>query len=324
MAATLDELMMLMRAKKAEAQSLASDASSNLNTGLAIGSGALGLVGAIAAPVAAKYIGDAFGLNRRSDAENQAIARVRDVAEGGRTAAQAALEYQRARTQRMSAQAAAQGPARERAARQLVGQEQNIAAQQDLTAQAAQVKMREQARAQGALADIETRAGEAERQRQRQLVAGAVTGGLGALSQAYGGYMAGQQRAKDLTAQAAGAQAAINSIRRSQKDAMGGAAPAASAPGASAQQTPDDVEAVGSTGPTMTEDELTPSTGIENMTPSQFQFNTGLASSTPRPRRFAKDMANLSPELTMGPVSGLLSPNLLRGLAPRKPRMGSR
>lgn len=323
MAATLDELMMLMRAKKAEAQSLASDASSNLNTGLAIGSGALGLVGAIAAPVAAKYIGDAFGLNRRSDAENQAIARVRDVAEGGRTAAQAALEYQRARTQRMSAQAAAQGPARERAARQLVGQEQNIAAQQDLTAQTAQVKMQEQARAQQALTDIETRAGEAERQRQRQLVAGAVTGGLGALSQAYGGYMAGQQRAKDLTAQAAGAQAAIDTINANQPY-MSGKTSTSMNIGQSTTSGKDVLEEVGRTDSTMTGDGLTPSTGSENMTPSQFQLNTGLASSTPRPRRFAKDMANLSPELTMGPVSGLLSPNLVRGLAPRKPRMGSR
>ena len=216
MAATLDELLTQYKAKQAETSSLAEDAGSLSSTLLAAGGGVTGLVGAIAAPIAARYIGDAFGLNKRSAAEEAALNRIRDVAQGGRTAAQTAMEYQRARTARMAAQAASQGPARERTARQLVGQEQNIAAQQDITAQAAQVKAQEQARAQQALADIETRAGEAERQRQRQMIAGAVTGGLGALAQAYGGYAAGKQRAADLAAQAKGAQAAIDTITAAQ------------------------------------------------------------------------------------------------------------
>lgn len=214
MAATLEDLKAQFAAQRAQAKSMAKEAGS---LGLTIAGGATGLIGAIAAPIAAQYLGDVFGLNRRSAAEEEALRRIRDVAEGGRTAAQASLEYQRGRTGRMATQAAAMGPARERAARQLVGQEQNIAAQQDITGQIAQVKMQEQARAQQALADIETRAGESERQRQRQMVAGAVTGGLGALAQSYGGYIAGQQRAKDLRAQARGAQAAMDVISEAQE-----------------------------------------------------------------------------------------------------------
>lgn len=216
MAATLDELLAQYQAQQKQASTMADAASDIAPAVIAAGTGATGLIGAIAAPIAARYLGDALGLNKRSAAEEAALARIRNVAEGGQTAAQAALEYQRGRTGRMATQAAAMGPARERAARQLVGQEQNIAAQQDITAQQAQVKMQEQARAQQAVADIETRAAEAERQRQRQMVAGAVTGGLGALAQSYGGYLAGQQRAKDLQAQAAGSQAAIDTIREAQ------------------------------------------------------------------------------------------------------------
>ena len=216
MAATLDELLAQYQAQQKQASTMAEAAAGAAPALLAAGTGGVGLIGAIAAPIAARYIGDAFGLNRRSAAEEAALGRIRNVAEGGQTAAQAALEYQRGRTGRMATQAAAMGPARERAARQLVGQEQNIAAQQDITAQQAQVKMQEQARAQQAVADIETRAAEAERQRQRQMVAGAVTGGLGSLAQSYSGYLAGQQRAKDLQAQAAGSQAAIDTIREAQ------------------------------------------------------------------------------------------------------------
>lgn len=216
MAATLDELLAQYQAQQKQASAMAESAASAEQTGLSLIGGATGLVGAIAAPIAASYLGEAFGLNKRSAAEEAALNQIRNVAQGGQTAAQSALEYQRARTARMSAQAAAQGTARERAARQLIGQEQNIAAQQDITGQLAQVKAQEQARAQQAVADIETRAGESERQRQRQMVAGAVTGGLGALAQSYGGYLAGQQRAKDLQAQAAGSQAAIDTIREAQ------------------------------------------------------------------------------------------------------------
>jgi hypothetical protein len=214
MAATLNELLAQYQAQQAYAESQAKEASSGINTGLAIGSGALGLVGSITAPFAAQYIGDMFGLNKRTAAEERALQNIRDVASGqGRTAAQSALEYQRARTGRMATQAASMGPARERAARQLVGQEQGIAAQQELAGQAASVKMQEQAQAQRALADIETRAGEAERQRQRQLVSGAISGGLGALSQAYGGYAADKLRQADLKAKAAASGAAIESIK---------------------------------------------------------------------------------------------------------------
>ena len=216
MAASLEELLAQYQAQQKQASTMAEAATGAGQVALSAAGGATGLIGAIAAPIAARYLGDALGLNKRSAAEEAALARIRNVAEGGQTAAQAALEYQRGRTGRMATQAAAMGPARERAARQLVGQEQNIAAQQDITAQQAQVKMQEQARAQQAVADIETRAGEAERQRQRQMVAGAVTGGLGALAQSYGGYLAGQQRAKDLQAQAAGSQAAIDTIREAQ------------------------------------------------------------------------------------------------------------
>lgn len=213
MAATLDELLAQYKAQEAYAQTQANEAKGNLNTGLAIGSGALGLVGAVAAPFATEAIGNAFGLNRRSAAEEEALKNIRDVATGAtRTAAQTALEYQRGRTARMATQAAAMGPARERAARQLVGQEQNIGLQQDITGQAATIKAQEQAQAQRALADIETRAGEAERQRRRQMVAGSISGGLGALSQAYGGYVADKLRQSDLAAKAAGAGAAVNSI----------------------------------------------------------------------------------------------------------------
>lgn len=216
MAASLEELLAQYKAQQAQASTMAEAAAGVAPALIAAGTGGVGLIGSIAAPIAARYIGDAFGLNKRSAAEEAALGRIRNVAEGGQTAAQAALEYQRGRTGRMATQAAAMGPARERAARQLVGQEQNIAAQQDITAQQAQVKMQEQARAQQAIADIETRAGEAERQRQRQMVAGAVTGGLSALAQSYGGYLAGQQRAKDLQAQAAGSQAAIDTIKQAQ------------------------------------------------------------------------------------------------------------
>ena len=216
MAASLEELMAQYRAKQTEASALAESAGSATNTALAIGGGALGLVGAIAAPIAARYIGDAFGLNERSAAEKAALGRIQNVAEGGRTAAQAALEYQRARVGQQAQQAAAMGPARERAARALVGQEQRIQAEGQVAGRLAEVKSAEQARAQQAIADIETRAGEAERQRQRQMVAGAVTGGLGALAQAYGGYAAGKQRAADLAAQAKGTQAAIDTITAAQ------------------------------------------------------------------------------------------------------------
>ena len=216
MAASLEELLAQYQAQQKQASTMAEAATGSGQAALSAAGGATGLIGAIAAPIAARYLGDALGLNKRSAAEEAALARIRNVAEGGQTAAQAALEYQRGRTGRMATQAAAMGPARERAARQLVGQEPNIAAQQDLTAQQAQGKMQEQARAQQAVADIETRAAEAERQRQRQMVAGAVTGGLGALAQSYGGYLAGQQRAKDLQAQAAGSQAAIDTIKQAQ------------------------------------------------------------------------------------------------------------
>jgi hypothetical protein len=288
MAATLDELLAQYSAKQAEASSLAQDAGSLSNTLLAAGGGATGLIGAITAPIAARYIGDAFGLNKRSAAEEQALGRIRDVAEGGRTAAQTALEYQRARTARMSAQAASQGPARERTARQLIGQEQNISAQQDITAQAAQVKAQEQARAQQALADIETRAGESERQRQRQMVAGAVTGGLGALSQAYGGYMADKQRSKDLAAQAAGAEAAIGSIQRSQ--AMGGRTAKTMSIGQSTTSgTAPDAQQAGEAS------QAAAPIGIGPMKPNQFELPIG-GPSAQRPTIF--------PEMTMGAIPG--------------------
>jgi hypothetical protein len=78
------------------------------------------------------------------------------------------------------------------------------------------VKAQEQARAQQFLADVESRAGEAERQRQRQMVAGAVTGGINALATTYASYQADKKRAEDLKAQAAGAQAAIDMIKSAQ------------------------------------------------------------------------------------------------------------
>lgn len=216
MATSLDELEALYKAKQTEASSMAESAGSLGSSLLAAGGGVTGLVGAIAAPIAARYIGDAFGLNKRSAAEEQALGRIRNVAEGGRTAAQAALEYQRARVGQQAQQAAAMGPARERAARALVGQEQRIQAEGQVAGRLAEVKASEQARAQQMMADIETRAGESERQRQRQMVAGALTGGLGALAQAYGGYAAGQQRAKDLEAQAKAAGAALDTIKAAQ------------------------------------------------------------------------------------------------------------
>ena len=216
MATSLDELEALYKAKQTEASSMAESAGSLGSSLLAAGGGVTGLVGAIAAPIAARYIGDAFGLNKRSAAEEQALGRIRNVAEGGRTAAQAALEYQRARVGQQAQQAAAMGPARERAARALVGQEQRIQAEGQVAGRLAEVKAAEQARAQQMMADIETRAGESERQRQRQMVAGALTGGLGALAQAYGGYAAGQQRAKDLEAQAKSAGAALDTIKAAQ------------------------------------------------------------------------------------------------------------
>ena len=214
MAATLDDLLAQYNAKKAEASSLAASAGDIGGKILSAGSGITGLVGAVTAPLAAQYIGDALGLNKRSAAEEKALGRIRDVAEGGRTAAQSALEYNRARVAQQAAQAASMGPARERSVRQLVGQEQRIGAETQLTGRIAEMKSAEQARAQQAMADIETRAGEAERQRQRQLIAGSVTGGLGALAQSYGGYVANEQRAKDLAAQASGAEAAIQSINQ--------------------------------------------------------------------------------------------------------------
>ena len=205
--ATLEELLASYKGQQSMASTLAAAAPA---AGAYALSGGLGLVGAIAAP----YITNAItsGMNRRSPAEEAALKSIRDVAEGGRTAAQTTLEYERGRTARMATQAASMGPARERTARQLVGQEQDIAAQQALAGRAAAVKMQEQAQAQRALADIETRAGESERQRQRQMMAGAVSGGLGALSQSYGGYLAGKQRQGDLEAQAAGAGEAVKTI----------------------------------------------------------------------------------------------------------------
>lgn len=216
MAASLEELMAQYKAQQKQASTLAADIGSASSAGLAAVGGVTGLVGAVAAPIAARYIGDAFGLNERSEAEKRALSRIGNVAEGGRTAAQAALEYQRGRVGQQAAQAAAMGPARERAARQLVGQEQRISAESQLSGQAAQVKAQEQARAQQFLADVESRAGEAERQRQRQMVAGAVTGGINALATTYASYQADKKRAEDLKAQAAGAQAAIDMIKSAQ------------------------------------------------------------------------------------------------------------
>ena len=225
MAADLNELLAQYQAKQREAEKSAELARLGVSAGTALAGGALGLVGSIAAPIAAKYIGDVFGLNKRSAAEEAALSRIRDVAEGGRTSAQAALEYQRARVGQQATQAAAMGPARERAARQLVGQEQRIGAESQITGKLAEVKSAEQQRAQETIAGIETRAGEAERQRQRQMISGAVTGGLGALAQAYSGYMGAKQRAADLEAQAAGAGAAVDML--SKQTAAPAAAPAA-------------------------------------------------------------------------------------------------
>lgn len=206
--ATLEELLASYKGQQSMASTLAANAPS---AGSYFSGGILGLVGAIAAP----YITDAMtsGMNRRSPAEEAALKSIRDVAEGGRTAAQTTLEYERGRAQRQVAQAAAQAPARQRASTALTAQENQLEADTRLSGMAAATKMQEQQAAQRALADIETRAGEAERQRQRQMMAGAVSGGLGALSQSYGGYLAGKQRQGDLEAQAAGAGEAVNTIQ---------------------------------------------------------------------------------------------------------------
>lgn len=222
--ATLEELLASYKGQQSMASTLAAAAPAAASYAL---SGGLGLVGAIAAP----YITDAItsGMNRRSPAEEAALKSIRDVAEGGRTAAQTTLEYERGRAQRQVAQAAAQAPARQRASTALTAQENQLEADTRLSGMAAATKMQEQQAAQRALADIETRAGESERQRQRQMMAGAVSGGLGALSQSYGGYLAGKQRQGDLEAQAAGAGEAVKTI----ESAMGttsqplGATPAA-------------------------------------------------------------------------------------------------
>ena len=205
--ATLEELLASYKGQQSMASTLAANAPSAAS--YATG-GVLGLVGAIAAP----YITNAItsGMNRRSPAEEAALKSIRDVAEGGRTAAQSTLEYERGRAQRQVAQAAAQAPARQRASTALTAQENQLEADTRLSGMAAATKMQEQQAAQRALADIETRAGESERQRQRQMMAGAVSGGLGALSQSYGGYLAGKQRQGDLEAQAAGAGEAVKTI----------------------------------------------------------------------------------------------------------------
>ena len=205
--ATLEELLASYKGQQSMASTLAAAAPAAASYAL---SGGLGLVGAIAAP----YITDAItsGMNRRSPAEEAALKSIRDVAEGGRTAAQSTLEYERGRAQRQVAQAAAQAPARQRASTALTAQENQLEADTRLSGMAAATKMQEQQAAQRALADIETRAGESERQRQRQMMAGAVSGGLGALSQSYGGYLAGKQRQGDLEAQAAGAGEAVKTI----------------------------------------------------------------------------------------------------------------
>lgn len=210
--ATLEELLASYKGQQSMASTLASAAPTGALSAL---SGGLGLVGAIAAP----YITDALtsGMNRRSPAEEAALKSIRDVAEGGRTAAQSTLEYERGRAQRQVAQAAAQAPARQRASTALTAQENQLEADTRLSGMASATKMQEQQAAQRALADIETRAGEAERQRQRQMMAGAVSGGLGALSQAYGGYLAGKQRQGDLEAQAAGAGEAVKTIESAMK-----------------------------------------------------------------------------------------------------------
>lgn len=206
--ATLEELLASYKGQQSMASTLAAAAptAASYATG-----GVLGLVGAIAAP----YITEAIAgkMNRRSPAEEAALKSIRDVAEGGRTAAQSTLEYERGRAQRQVAQAAAQAPARQRASTALTAQENQLEADTRLSGMAAATKMQEQQAAQRALADIETRAGEAERQRQRQMMAGAVSGGLGALSQSYGGYLAGKERQGDLDAQAAGAGEAVKTIQ---------------------------------------------------------------------------------------------------------------
>lgn len=234
MAASLEELLAQYRAKQAEAQAQSQGLRTTLGAGTALAGGALGLVGAIAAPIASRYLGDLFGLNERTQAEKEAIGQIRNVAMGGRTAAQSALEYQRARVGQQAAQAAAMGPARERAARQIVGQEQRIAAEGQVAGKLAEVKAAEQQRAAEALAGIESRAGEAERQRQRQMISGAITGGLGALGQAYSGYMAGKQQAAMLEAQAKGAAAAAGAVETgmTQQAATAAAPPAAPPPAA--------------------------------------------------------------------------------------------
>lgn len=206
--ATLDELLASYKGQQSMASTLAANAPTAAAYAL---SGGLGLVGAIAAP----YITNAItsGMNRRSPAEEAALKSIRDVAEGGRTAAQSTLEYERGRAQRQVAQAAAQAPARQRASTALTAQENQLEADTRLSGMAAATKMQEQQAAQRALADIETRAGESERQRQRQMMAGAVSGGLAALSQSYGGYLAGKERQGDLDAQAAGAGEAVKTIQ---------------------------------------------------------------------------------------------------------------
>jgi len=222
--ATLQELLASYKGQKTMAQTLADAAPTVASYAL---SGGLGLVGAIAAPYITELI--TSGTNRRSPAEEAALKSIRDVAEGGRTAAQSTLEYERGRAQRQVAQAAAQAPARQRASTALTAQENQLEADTRLAGMASATKMQEQQAAQRALADVETRAGEAERQRQRQMMAGAVSGGLGALSQSYGGYLAGKQRQGDLEAQAAGAGEAVNTIQNAMRTTSQplGAAPAA-------------------------------------------------------------------------------------------------
>lgn len=220
MAASMEELLMQYKAQQAEAEARAKKLQEANTVSNAIGSSSLGAVGAIAAPIAANFLTEVFGLNKRSAGESAAMAGLQNVAQGGTTQAQAGINYARSQAQSRLAGEAARGTAQQQASAQRQAMRIGQEGQAQFAAQLADKRAQEQEQAMRTVASMEKQYADEQRRRTGMMVAGSIEGGLGALSKAYGGYLANKQRVEDLTSQAEGAGAALNMINEKAEPAQ--------------------------------------------------------------------------------------------------------
>jgi hypothetical protein len=212
MAASMQELLLQYKAQQAEAEARAKKLQEANTIGNMVGSQTLGAVGAIAAPIAANFLTEVFGLNKRSAGEEAAMAGLRNVAQGGTTQAQAGINYARSQAQSRLAGEAARGTAQQQASAQRQAMRIGQEGQAQFAAQLADKRAQEQEQAMRAVASMEKQYADEQRRRMGMMAAGSIEGGLGALSKAYGGYLANKQRVDDLSSQAEGAASALKML----------------------------------------------------------------------------------------------------------------